>query len=257
MKKIAIISDIHSNLAAFNAVLEDIDKRSVDAIYCLGDVVGYGPNPVECFRKAMKYCQIIIKGNHEEGIVEGVFGVTSAAKDAMLWTRKLMRPSFYSLPRKKKTWDYLCSLPLSFCENKVLFVHGAPQFPTHEYLTKNDTFDVFDEIPKKIAEAFSLIDHLCFVGHTHTPGIITEDSKWYDLEDFDYEWEIDSQQKLICNVGSVGQPRDRDVRSCYAIYDGQKICYYRVPYDIKVTQQKIKAIPALHDYLAERLEFGR
>ncbi|WP_372366726.1 metallophosphoesterase [Candidatus Uabimicrobium sp. HlEnr_7] len=256
MKKIAVISDIHSNLCAFDAVLEDIHRRNVDAIYCLGDVIGYGPQPIECFNKAMKYCEVIIKGNHEEGVIDGPFGVTTIAREAMLWTKKIMRPSFCSSLRKRRAWEYLQNLPISHTEDKLLFIHGCPQDPM-EYLMERDTEDIFGEIPQKIREAFELVEQICFIGHTHFPGIITEGSEWFSIQNFDYEWEVDPHQKIVCNVGSVGQPRDRDCRACYATYDGKKIAYHRIPYDIKVTQQKIEVLPALNNYLAERLEYGK
>ncbi|BBM85075.1 metallophosphoesterase family protein [Candidatus Uabimicrobium amorphum] len=257
MKKIAIISDIHGNLCAFDNVLDDIAKRNVDAIYCLGDVVGYGPNPVECFYKAMKHCEVIIKGNHEEGVIEGPFGVTRAAKNAMLWTRKLMRPGIFDgLSRKKRIWDYLRNLPISHTIDRLLFIHGCPHDPM-EYLQKQDTEDVFGEIPQKIQQAFAMVEHICFIGHTHVPGIITDKSEWFYPENFDYKWDIHPQQKIICNVGSVGQPRDRDNRSSYVTFDGETIEYHRIPYDFTTTQQQILTVPELDNYLAERLEYGR
>ncbi|WP_372367941.1 metallophosphoesterase [Candidatus Uabimicrobium sp. HlEnr_7] len=256
MKKIAIISDIHANIEALTAVLDDISNRKVDAIYCLGDVIGYGPNPIECFTIATNRFEIIVKGNHEEGVVDGAYGVSAMAKDAMDWTREVMKPQFYSLPHTKKLWHKLENLPLTFRENNMLFVHGSPRCPTQEYILEDDTQDIFGEIPEKIAEIFSCIDQFCFVGHSHKPGIINDKSEWIPLQKFDYTWEVKRGEKIICNVGSVGQPRDRDNRSCYVTFDGKRICYHRIPYDWSQTQEKIRKLPKLDNRLADRLEVG-
>lgn len=255
MPKLAIISDIHANLEAMNAVLEDIKTREVDAIYCLGDVIGYGPNPIECLDLAFKHCKIIILGNHEEGVIKGAYGVHMAAKEAINWTRTQLKPRWCSLSKVRNRWNRLKKLPATFKEGDFLFVHGSPRDPTYEYMLPNDTEDLFDKIPEKIRENFSLVDRYCFIGHSHKPGIITEESKWYNPSDFDSVWEL-TAKKIICNVGSVGQPRDKDSRACYVTVTDKEICYHRIPYDIKKTQEKIHNIMGLDNMLAERLEFG-
>lgn len=257
MRKIAIISDIHANIEALDAVLEDIrQNRKVDAIYCLGDVIGYGPNPIECLDKASDLCDIILMGNHEEAVLTGAFGFNPSAKEAIDWTRKQLKPKWYQGGKAKKRWKVLQSLPLSFTENEWMFVHGSPRDPTMEYILKSDTDDLFGDIPEKMKEVFLQVDRICFIGHTHTPGIITEESKWHDIEKFGYSWDCNDAQKIVCNVGSVGQPRDRDTRACYVTFTGKEIFFHRVPYDYKKTQEKIRSLSLVDNHNADRLEVG-
>lgn len=255
MQEIAIISDIHANLEAMTAVLDDIRLRHIEEIYCLGDVIGYGPNPIECMDLAISNCKVILMGNHEEGVIKGAFGVHLVAKEAINWTRILLKPGMLSFPHKRNRWKILQNLPVSYKHERFLLVHGSPRDPTYEYLLPADTEDLFENVPEKIKENLDLFEHLCFVGHSHKPGVITEKSKWYDPVQFDNIWEI-TPEKLICNVGSVGQPRDKDSRACYVTVGEKEICYHRIPYDFKKTQEKIKRISSLDNLLADRLEFG-
>lgn len=255
-KRLALISDIHGNLEGFNAVLEDISRHNVDMIYCLGDVIGYGPNPVECLDKAIQHSEFILMGNHEEAVLTGAFGFNPTAKEAIDWTRSQLKPSWLSFKKTKKRWEVLKNLSLSYSEDDYLFTHGSPRDPTMEYILKSDTEDLFGEVPEKIRQIFSQFKKICFVGHTHTPGIITKDSKWYSIEDFDGVWECKDNEPVVCNVGSVGQPRDKDNRSCYVVFDGKEICFHRIPYDFRKTQEKILKIKQLDNRNAERLELG-
>jgi predicted phosphodiesterase len=256
MQKKAIISDIHGNLEALTAVLEDIKQRNVEAIYCLGDVIGYGPNPVQCLEEAFRVCEFILLGNHEEAVLTGAFGFHPAAKEAVDWTRRQLKPSWCSLSNTRTRWEILKNLPLSYTEDDCLFVHGSPRDPTMEYILKSDTDDLFGDVPEKIKEIFEQVDRICFVGHTHTPGIITQNSQWFNIQDFDYVWEHKSNEKIICNVGSVGQPRDKDNRASYVTFNDKEICYHRIPYDFIKTQERIRKIPQLDNRNADRLEFG-
>lgn len=259
-KEIAIISDIHSNIEAFTVVLEDIRQRNIQTIYCLGDVIGYGPNPVECLEKALQVCNVILMGNHEEAVLSAALAFNPSAKQAVDWTRTKLKPGFFSTflhtSRKSERWDILRSLPLCYAEDKLLFVHASPLDPTMDYVLKADTEDMFGEIPEKIRDIFNQIDQVCFVGHTHMPGIITEDSKWYSPENFGLVWEINRNPRIICNVGSVGQPRDRDNRACYVTYTENEIFYHRLAYDFRKTQEKIYKISHLDSRNASRLEYG-
>ena len=255
-KKVAIISDIHANVEGLNAVLDDIKRRDVDAIYCLGDVIGYGPDPIECLEEVARVCEFILLGNHEEAVLTGAFGFHPSAKEAIDWTRRQIKPKWYSLSRTRARWELLKSLPLTYTEDEYLFVHGSPRDPTMEYILKSDTDDLFGDVPEKIKEIFEQIEIACFVGHTHAAGIITQESKWYSPQDFDHVWELKEGEKIICNVGSAGQPRDRDNRVCYVTFDRKEIAYHRIPYDFRKTQERIRKIPHLDNRNADRLEYG-
>jgi len=256
MKKIAIISDIHANIEALTVVLDDIKQKQVDAIYCLGDVIGYGPNPVECLERVRNECEFSLLGNHEEAVLFGAFGFNVAARQAVEWTRERLTPTFFGGRLRKERWEILNDLPLCYTEGDYLFVHASPMDPTMDYILKSDTEDVFGEVPEKIRNIFDQIDKVCFVGHTHMPGIITEESRWFSPDDFGLTWEYKNGERIICNVGSVGQPRDRDERACYVIFTDECITYHRVTYDFKETQRKIFKNAKLDDRNGKRLEFG-
>ena len=257
MKKMAVISDIHANIEALTAVLEDIRRQNIDRIYCLGDVIGYGPNPVECLDAVFAICDLVLLGNHEEAVLTGAFGFNPTAKEAVDWTRHQLKPGWLSLGNTRERWEKLKRLPLAYTEDEFLFVHGSPRDPTMEYILRSDTDDLFGDVPEKIRQIFEQIDKVCYVGHTHTPGIITEDSKWYSPQDFDNVWELKNGERVICNIGSVGQPRDKDNRCCYVTFTAHEIFYHRVTYDFRKSQEKIRKIPQLDNRNAERLEFGQ
>ena len=257
MNKIAVISDIHANMEALTAVLEDIRRQNINQIYCLGDVIGYGPNPVECLDTVFAICDLVLLGNHEEAVLTGAFGFNPTAKEAVDWTRHQLKPSWLSLGNTKERWENLKRLPLAYTEDEFLFVHGSPRDPTMEYILRSDTDDLFGDVPEKIRQIFEQIDKVCYVGHTHTPGIITEDSKWYTPQDFGNIWELKNGERIICNIGSVGQPRDKDNRCCYVTFTAHEIFYHRISYDFRKSQEKIRKIPQLDNRNAERLEFGQ
>jgi len=263
MRRIAIISDIHSNMAALNAVLTDIGAQRVDAIYCLGDVVGYGPQPVEAMRTIIKVCEPgkILCGNHDHAVIHEPIGFNAEARNAALWTNQTIRAGLLSwLGGKRKRWNWLRDLPTSFTEGDVLFVHASPRQHLEEYVLEEHTQgkSFMGEDPRQLLEEnFALVPHTCFVGHTHRPGVITDgDFTWHSLQRMDYHWVID-KRKTIINFGSVCQPRDGDPRSCYVIFDGATVEWRRVPYDVEKTRKLILDNPMLGNHLGERLLVGR
>jgi diadenosine tetraphosphatase ApaH/serine/threonine PP2A family protein phosphatase len=135
--------------------------------------------------------------------------------------------------------------------NGVLLVHGCPPDSTREYVYTTDVRN-----PNKMERIFSYVDHLCFVGHTHTPGVWTEDLTYRSPEELDYEYEI-TKRKTVINVGSVGQPRDGDPRACYATFDGSTVRWIKLRYDCEKTIRKIYAIDELDNTLGDRLREGR
>ncbi|MBI5360216.1 MAG: metallophosphoesterase family protein [Planctomycetes bacterium] len=254
---LAIISDLHGNIEALENVMNDIRSKGIKDIICLGDVVGYGPNPAECIDIAMNL-KLTLRGNHEEAVIhEGVYGFNPLAQGAINWTRKELKPGTFSNKTRKARWDFISNLPLTYNEGELLFVHGSPRDPVWEYILRYDTEVFFEEIPAKIKEIFSMISWLCFVGHSHDPGIITQESDFFTPKDVDYEFEVRPGRKYIINVGSVGQPRDGDNRACYVTFDNTKLRYHRIAYDIKKIQEKVYAIPELDKRIGERLEYGR
>jgi predicted phosphodiesterase len=251
----AIISDIHSNLEALQAVLADIEKHKVEEIYCLGDVVGYGPNPRECIDLVMQ-CKLVLLGNHDQGAMFDPDGFNKPAEQAIFWTRAQLESPAENRQSKERRWEFLAERPRSHRENGFLYVHGSARNPLNEYVFPEDIYN-----QRKMERIFALVERYCFQGHTHVPGIFTEQLpedlyQFHSPEDIDYSYRLDGR-KTLCNVGSVGQPRDGDWRACYILLDDETIQYRRVEYDIETTIKKIYAIPDLENFLGDRLRDGR
>ncbi len=254
----AIISDIHGNLEALKVVLKDIEGKGIpnDHIFCLGDVVGYGPDPVECVDHAMAWA-LTLRGNHDEAVVNEALGFNPLAREAIDWTRSQLKPGWLSGKVRKQRWEFLKSLPLTHHLDRALLVHGSPRDPTMEYILRSECEDLLGEVPAKIKDIFSRFEWVCFVGHTHDPGIINQESKFLTPGEIDNQYEFKENEKYIVNVGSVGQPRDGDNRACYVTFDGKRLWYHRLEYPIGATQEKIRKIPQLDPRIAERLSIGK
>jgi predicted phosphodiesterase len=240
----AIISDIHGNFEALQAVMADIDKRSVDEIVCLGDIVGYYPDPEKCIELVRNNVKFCVAGNHDYAAINriDIQTFTYYAFVAMEWTRNNI---------SRNSCDYLASLPLSIEHDIFFLTHSSPS-------SSHDWIYVFPDSEEAVFEAFnSLVHRLNFIGHTHWPSIMIQEEDKIVLCS-EHLVKLDEDNFYLVNVGSVGQPRDFDSRSCYAIYDSDRadISLIRVPYDFSVTQKKIVEhnLPA---FLAERLEKGK
>jgi len=246
----AIISDIHSNLEAAQAVMADIKSLGITEVYCLGDVVGYGPNPRECVDLVMN-CKIVLLGNHDQGAMFDPEGFNPSAERAIFWTRQQLEQADGNRMQKERRWEFLAERPRQHREGEFLYVHGSARNPLNEYVFPEDIYN-----QRKMERIFALVNRYCFQGHTHVPGIFTENFQFYSPEDVNYEYKLDGR-KTLCNVGAVGQPRDGDWRACYVILDGDVIRFRRVEYDVETTIKKIYAVPDLENYLGDRLRDGR
>jgi predicted phosphodiesterase len=244
----ALISDIHSNYEALLAVADDIEKHNVEKVICLGDIVGYGPNPCECVDLVMD-CDIAILGNHDQGALFDPEGFNSGAERAIFWTRTQLENA--RDPMAEARWEFLGDRPRMHKEGKYLFVHGSARNPLNEYVFPEDIYN-----QNKMEKIFLLVDQYCFQGHTHVPGIFTQSLQFLSPADVNYTYQLGSEKALI-NVGSVGQPRDGDRRACYVLLDDNHITFRRVEYDVMKTREKIHAIADLDKYLGDRLLDGR
>ena len=252
MTRSAILSDIHGNLTALEAVLEDVAGQNVDRIVCLGDVIGYGPQPCACLDRVMEF-EFTILGNHDSSALFDPEGFNIAAEQAIFWTRAQLECGRDGPEASRQRMDFICGLPRTLREGGIMYVHGSPRGPTNEYVFPEDTQNV-----KKMEKLFSMISHLCFQGHTHVPGIFTTDLRFIRPVDTGDGYSVtDSSQRLMVNVGSVGQPRDGDPRSCYVVLDEEALIYRRVEYDVEKTVREIEAEPDLDDFLGYRLREGR
>jgi predicted phosphodiesterase len=242
--RIAILADIHSNLAAFEAVLEDVNtKGGFETIWCLGDVVGYGPDPRQCIELLRRYDHLCVAGNHDWAAVGKIdtldFNPVAAA--ACHWTAEQLNDDDI---------EYLESLPIELNEEDFTLVHGSPREPIWEYLLSaeaaRENFPCF-------ATSF------CLVGHSHVPLVYESLGSAVMSRQFYGEASLKlGEDRMIINPGGVGQPRDGDPRASYAVYDSTaRILYhYRVEYDILATQRKMDEL-GLPVPLIVRLSEGR
>jgi diadenosine tetraphosphatase ApaH/serine/threonine PP2A family protein phosphatase len=247
---IALISDIHSNIEALDAVTADIADRHIERIFCLGDVVGYGPDPAACIDRVMQ-CEMAIMGNHDHAVFMEPGGFNTPAETAVFWTRRALDAEPDEAKRLKR-WEFVARMAEFRETDNVLFVHGSPRRPMHEYLFPDEA----ELSMTRLMEVFDLVQHVCFVGHTHLPGVFLETYEFTVPAQIGYKYTI-TDRKAIINVGSVGQPRDMDPRACYATLDGREVRWHRVPYDHKTTMEKIMATKELDEFLANRLAEGR
>ncbi len=245
----AIISDIHANLEALQAVLADIRAQGITEIFCLGDIIGYGPNPCECVDLVMASCDVCLLGNHDQAALFDPEGFNAGAERAIFWTRRQLEAS--TGPKAEKRWDFLGELPRVHRLPNLMFVHGSARNPLNEYVFPEDIYN-----GRKMEKIFALVERYCFQGHTHIPGVFTEDLNFLAPEEIDFKYELGAQKSLV-NVGSVGQPRNNDNRSSYVLLDGQSLTFKRVAYDFETTRKKIHQIPELDNFFGDRLEGGR
>jgi diadenosine tetraphosphatase ApaH/serine/threonine PP2A family protein phosphatase len=251
---IAILSDIHGNLEALRSVLADAQSEGAGAIYCLGDVVGYGPNPRECVDLATSF-RMTLLGNHDQGALFDPAGFCGPAERAIFWTRGQLESSAEPRQARERRWEFLAERPRTYREKGCLFVHGSARNPLNEYIFPEDIYN-----QRKMERIFALVERLCFQGHTHIPGIFVEQvddlSEFHSPEQIHYSYRLNGKKTLV-NVGSVGQPRDGDPRACYVLFDGETIRFRRVEYDVEETVRKIHALPELDRVLGDRLREGR
>ncbi len=252
---IAIVSDVHGNRHALEAVLDDARTQGADELWCLGDVVGYGPEPVACLEMLRERASAFIRGNHEQAVLEGPTGFNPMAAAAIRWTRAQLDLAAAS---SSDLLQFIASLPERSDQPTAVLVHGSPAQPLDEYLFQEDALDQMPrsrDYSPKLARAFKLIDRPCFIGHTHVPGVIGEDFSWTSPAACDGRFDTRGE-RCIVNVGSVGQPRDGDVRASYALFDGRLVSFRRVAYDLDATARAIRATQGLPFALALRLEEG-
>ncbi len=249
--KRALISDIHANLEALTAVLMDIRNQGITEVYCLGDIVGYGPNPCECLDEVMALAQVTILGNHDQATLFDPDGFNPVALQAVYWTREQLESNNGSASQINKRWDFLGELPRTHTDGDFSFVHGSPREPTNEYVFPEDVYN-----QRKMDALFSRVEKYCFQGHTHIPGIFTVDREFLTPEDISFRFRLGDEQVMV-NVGSVGQPRDNDPRGCYVVIEDSTLTFRRVDYDVDETVRKIYEIPDLDNMLGDRLRTGR
>ncbi len=256
----AVISDIHGNAEALRSVLDDIRSKGIDRIINLGDVVGYGPDPLKVVDMVAEACAWTLMGNHDFGVLYEPTNFNPAAESSAYWTRAQFDAEQDEALRAKR-YDFLGRLRVRVVETlpetdiPVLAVHASPRRPINEYIFPDDATDA----PDKLEAIFERVERIALVGHTHVPGVFTDEPDFYPPAEIGDSgaYKFMDDEKVIINVGSVGQPRDQDPRASYAVLHSDRVEFHRVEYDVKSTADKIKAIPELHDWLGDRLYEGR
>lgn len=249
--EVAIISDIHGNLDALTVVLDDIKKRGIEDVYCLGDTIGYGPNPLECLDLVMEKCRWMLMGNHDFAALFEPTAFNSSAESAAYWTRRQFELEPDEAKRRRR-WQFLGNLDFRQTLGAGMCYHASPRRPINEYIFPDDIFIM----PAKIRQIFDRVKTRCFVGHTHHPGVFTDEPEFYPPPELDYVYRF-NDEKCIINPGSVGQPRDHDPRSSYAIVSDTQVEFIRLEYDVQAVIKKIKKIDQLNNFLGTRLLDGR
>lgn len=239
--RLGIISDIHGNWEALEAVLNALDREGVDQIVCCGDVVGYGASPNECVTALMERDIPTVLGNHDAAVLsdDEVAFFNEMAREAVLWTREILGP---------EQSEWLAERPMTLRTDKVLFVHASPKEP------RNWNYVVFYGDAREAFDNFT--ERLCFIGHSHQPFFISLDGEEVKHHQTG-EITVKSGQRYLVNVGSVGQPRDRDPRAAFVIadFDEKTIRLHRAEYDIEAAQEKIRTFSS-HAQLSQRLATG-
>jgi len=241
--QLALISDIHANLEALTAVLDHCQSQGAERIICLGDVIGYGANPVECLELVSKQCDLTLMGNHEYAAL-GLVSTQSyneVARTATEWTRNMLDDHDLEL---------LADLPMEHSQDDMFFVHSSPFEPDRWHYIVS---------PESALLAFQhLEEQICFFGHSHVPMVFEENPRGlpycYPGESF----VIKPEKRYLVNTGSVGQPRDNDPRASYVMVDteAREVLFHRLAYDISATQQRM-AQAELPEALISRLAVGR
>ncbi len=249
MSRYGIISDIHGNAHALMAVYEKLSELEVDRIICLGDIVGYGPAPTKCLDLVLSYCHEIIKGNHDDAVLDPDLGryFNSAASMALNWTREQLGAYHLHAISHMKTRIRL--------GDSLLLVHDTPVLHDSAYI---------HQLPHAIEAFEGLNQGICLHGHTHLPTVFQakpDGEVTLQIPQHGEPITLSPEYRYLCNPGAVGQPRDGDPRASYAMLeytspDAEAIfTLFRTEYDIKGAQNETHAV-GLPSVLAERLELG-
>ena len=241
--RVAVVSDVHANLPALEAVLAEVDAAGVDEVWCLGDVVGYGPDPGPCVDIIRDRCAVSLAGNHDLGAIGAIpiDDFNPYAAEANLWTGSVLSGA-------DRAW--LGSLRTRAARRGVTLAHGSPREPVWEYVLSE---------PVALASFGCFETQWCLVGHSHVPMVIVEPAPGGKLDAFaGSPGPVEPPGRAIINPGSVGQPRDGDPRAAYAILDleGKTATFCRAAYDVAQVQERMRKA-GLPSYLIDRLERGR
>jgi diadenosine tetraphosphatase ApaH/serine/threonine PP2A family protein phosphatase len=239
--KLAILSDIHGNLEALEAVLEDVDASGVEAMACLGDFVGYGASPNDCLDVLRPRLEAAVLGNHDAAALGRVRlgGFHADAATTARWTTDQLTPDHR---------DWLASLPLTVVWHGLRLVHATPSEP--------EEWNYVLSVADAEFELTAFQERVGLIGHSHVPGAFESDGSRVSYAR-GRSVALKPRHRYLVNVGSVGQPRDGDARAAWAWFDEERdtIAHRRVEYDVDRAAARIRAA-GLPSFLAERLRWG-
>jgi predicted phosphodiesterase len=240
--KYALLSDIHGNLEALQAVLAEIQRHKIEEYICLGDIVGYGANPNECLEVLRSINPATVLGNHDAAVcgLTELENFNPLAYQAILWTKQELTPAGR---------EYLAALPLIRSLGEITIFHSNLVSPAdwRYILNPRDSYSSFEK----------LSGWLGFFGHSHRPVVFQKNDGLVDYV-LESEFTLSRERQYIINIGSVGQPRDRNPRASFAVFDDESgsLEIIRVDYPIRIAQKKIRDA-GLPERLAARLAEGK
>ena len=245
----AILGDVQGNGEALRAALEDIRQRKIERIVCLGNVIGFGPDPVECLDLIRNSCFITIRGDHEQALLSGTDGLIPATARLIEWAKDMICEG----SQGENRMAFVDNTLDPFSSAGISFFHGSPR-SSREYLFPSDV----KRNRRKLRAAFEHVDKVCFHAHTHVPGVITENPlalrSAADLEGY---YHYRKGEKSLINVGSVGQPRDGDPRAGYIEIRKNEIFWRRVAYDVEAVIERMERLEVFGTNYSARLRQGR
>jgi predicted phosphodiesterase len=234
--RIAVISDIHSNLESLNRVLDDIKSRGIEKILCAGDMIGYGPNPREVIERVMQEGIECVEGNHEE--------LFNDPRKLSFYGEDISKPiELAKAELNEEQTRFIQRLPRHIIHEGIRVVHGMPPSDNSDYVT--ECYQLGNYFMKRAMDGIE--QKIAFVGHTHQLGVYRLDSETRKIE-FNDKIILEKEKRYIVNAGNVGQRRENDISSSYVIFDGDSVEPVRVKYDSRITADEIvrKHLPAIN-----------
>jgi len=248
----AVLGCIQANAEALKAALADIRARNIERVVCLGDVVGFGPDPLECIELVRQSCFMFVKGDHDLAMIEGSEGFIPKTQQILDWTREQVESGDPSAVAARRA--FFEGALESFTSAGITFVHGSPR-SCYEYLFPLDV----KQDPRKLRAAFGSTEKVTFYTQTQVPGVILEEPlTWRSAQELDNFFHYKKGMKALVCVGSIGQPRDGDPRACYLEINKNKMHWRRVEYDVDRVVSKLQALPDVFSSdFSIRLKKGR